>query len=270
MHLNLCVHFRQGLWRPLLWALSSVWLLEVVRPPVTTTAKHPSFVSCKWQRGAAWLRGFGPVSLLKLWLTRVLTRADQSFLCDGSQASFNLILVSNGYERLTGNPAKYYQTGPPLGNHSKEEIVKESENKAAISLTAGLSGRWSWGVVLGSTRAAWLPEESALQINTGICLSHCPADIPHTQQAYLLPKCKKHDLFFSFHVPTCGNRGLSVIFLCIQSLCPRRGRCTSGLRGQHIWSGGFDCTTGQKATQNASCCRRHASPSAWHSMSNLP
>lgn len=62
-------------------------------------------------------------------------------------------------------------------------------------------------MVPGSTRAAWLPEESALQINTGICLSHCPADIPHTQQAHLLPKYKKHDFFFPPVFPPVVTEG---------------------------------------------------------------
>lgn len=112
----------------------------------------------------------------------------------------------------------------------------------------------------GSTRAAWLPEESALQINTGICLSHCPADIPHTQQAHLLPKYKKHDFFFfSSRIPTCGNRGLSVILLCIQSLCPRQrqvhfrfmwaAHLAGGLWPQHMAESNLKCQLLQEACQ---------------------
>lgn len=100
----------------------------------------------------------------------------------------------------------------------------------------------------GSTRAAWLPEESALQINTGICLSHCPADIPHTQQAHLLPKYKKHDFFFfSSRIPTCGNRGLSVILLCIQSLCPRQRQVHFRFMwAAHLARGALATTHGRK------------------------
>lgn len=69
-------------------------------------------------------------------------------------------------------------------------------------------------------RATWLPDESALQINSDVCLSHSPADIPHVCQGHLLSMCKKHDFFFPLHIPTSVTRGLKLIFLQAKVVCP--------------------------------------------------
>lgn len=65
--------------------------------------------------------------------------------------------------------------------------------------------------------------------------------------------------FFSSRIPTCGNRGLSVILLCIQSLCPRQrqvhfrfmwaAHLAGGLWPQHMAESNLKCQLLQEACQ---------------------